>query len=123
MRTALALALAAVALGTAGPAPSAVAPSGIRGTVTKSPISPVCKAGVPCSAPAAGVTLVALRGGVRVAAAATSAAGRYRFVLRPGTYLVRLLRAPALGGLSPRTVRVVRGRFTVLDVVVDSGIR
>ena len=123
MRTALALALAAVALCAAGPATPAVAPSGIRGTVIKSPTSPVCKEGVPCSAPAAGITLVALRGGVRVATARTSAVGRYRFVLRPGTYAVRLLRVPTLGGLSPRTVRVAQGRFTVVNLVVDTGIR
>ena len=125
MRTALTLALVltALALRTAGPATPAVAPSGIRGTVSRSPTSPVCTAGVPCSAPAAGITLVALRGGVRVATAMTSAAGRYRFVLRPGTYVVRLLRAPTLGGLSPRTVRVVQGRFTPVNLVVDTGIR
>jgi hypothetical protein len=123
MRTAIALALASVALVTAGPAAPAVPKSGIRGVVIKSPTRPVCEEGVPCSAPAAGVKLAFLRGGVRVAIATTSKAGTYRVVLRPGTYVVRSLRKLPLGGFPPRTVRVRQGCFTVANLEIDTGIR
>lgn len=92
------------------------------GTVIKSPTKPVCEEGDPCSAPAAGVTLAFLRGGVRVATATTSKAGTYRVVLRPGTYVVRSLRK-GFGSPQPRTVRVLPGHFTVANFELDTGIR
>jgi len=91
--------------------------------VIRSPTTPVCQEGVPCSAPAAGVALVFLRGGLRVASATTSKAGTFRVVLAPGTYVVRLLRRPAFGGSPPRTVRVLPGRFAVANFDIDTGIR
>ena len=102
---------------------SASMPSGIKGIVIKSPISPVCREGVPCSAPAAGVTLAFFRGGTRVATATTSGLGTYRVVLRPGTYVVRSPRKLIFGSLTPRTVRVVAGRFSVANFEIDTGIR
>lgn len=102
---------------------SAATQSGIRGKVIKSPTKPVCEEGVPCSAPAAGVTLVFMRGGVRVATTTTSKAGTYRVVLRPGTYVVRTLRKPPFGSPQPRTVRVQAGRFAVANFELDTGIR
>jgi len=97
--------------------------SGIRGTVVRSPITPVCREGVRCSAPAPGVVVVALRGGVRVASATTSSAGMYRLALPPGTYVLRAPRLLMSGGHQSRTVRVVKGVFTVMNFSVDTGIR
>jgi hypothetical protein len=119
----MALAVAAVALLVGSLAASAATPSGIRGTVVRSPTKPVCEEDVPCSAPAAGVVLVFHRGGVRVATATTSKAGTYRVVLRPGTYVVRPVRKLPFGSLQPRTVRVLAGRFAVADFELDTGIR
>ena len=118
-----ALVVASIVL-VAGPVgAAAAAPSGIRGTVIKSPTKPVCEEGVPCSAPAAGVALAFFRGGTRVATATTSGFGTYRVVLRPGTYVVRSPRKLIFGTLAPRTVRVVAGRFTVANFEIDTGIR
>jgi uncharacterized membrane protein len=123
MRIVLALVMASLSLTVASLAASAATPSGIRGIVIKSPTKPVCEEGIPCSAPAAGVALVFLRGGVRVATVVTSKAGAYRVVLPPGTYVVRTLRKPAFGGPSLRRVRVPPGRFVVADIEIDTGIR
>jgi len=119
----IALVLAFLALLAGSLAAAAATPSGIRGTLIKSPTSPVCREGVPCSAPAAGFVLVFVRAGVRVATATTSKAGTYRVVLRPGAYVVRSPRTPALGSLTPRAVRVRAGRFTVANFEIDTGIR
>lgn len=123
MRILLVLALVAAALAAGANGAPGAAASGIRGTVIKSQTRPVCEEGIPCSAPAAGVKLAFLRGGVRVAIATTSKAGTYRVVLRPGTYVVRSLRKPPLGGFPPRTVRVRQGCFTVANFEIDTGIR
>ena len=120
---AIALVVASVALAVGSLGASAAAPSGIRGTVIKSPTRPVCEEDVPCSAPATGVTLAFLRGGVRVATATTSKAGTYRVVLPPGTYVVRTLRKPMFGSPQTRTVRVVPGRFAAANFEIDTGIR
>jgi len=118
-----ALVVASIVL-VAGPVgAAAAAPSGIRGTVIKSPTKPVCEEGVPCSAPAGGVALVFLRGGVRVATATTLKTGTYRVVLRPGTYVVRTLRKLPFGSPQPRAGQVVAGRFTVVNFEIDTGIR
>ena len=84
---------------------------------------PVCREGVPCSAPAPGYTLVFLRGGIRVATSTTTDAGTFRVALKPGLYIVRSLRRSMFGSLPPSTVRVLAGRFTVVGLEVDTGIR
>jgi hypothetical protein len=53
----------------------------------------------------------------------TDARGRYRVTLAPGWWAVRAS-APRIGsGVSPRLVRVVAGRFRVVDLDIDTGIR
>jgi hypothetical protein len=123
MRIALALAVVAGALAVGATVAAAAVPSGIRGIVIKSPTRPVCEEDMPCSAPAAGVTLAFLRGGVRVATATTSKAGTYRVVLPPGTYVVRTLRKLMFGSPQPRTVRVLPGHFAAANFEIDTGIR
>lgn len=76
-----------------------------------------------CNAPAAGVELVVLHGGVRVASVTTTKAGTYRVVLPPGAYVVRTLRKLAFGGSLPRAVRVLPGRFALANLEIDTGIR
>ncbi len=79
--------------------------------------------GVPCSAPAAGIALVVFRGGVTVATATTLDTGTYRLVLRPGLYVIRLVRRSLFGSILPRGVRVRSGRFTTVNLELDTGIR
>jgi hypothetical protein len=123
MRIAIAFGVVSFALLVASLDASAAGPAGIRGTVVKSPITPVCRQEIPCSAPAPGVLVLFLRGGVGVASATTSASGRYRVVLAPGVYVVRAIRRPVIGSSKPRTVRVLPGRFVVANFAIDTGIR
>jgi hypothetical protein len=103
---------------------SATGTSGLRGLVTRGPITPICMVEQPCDEPAAGVKLAFLRAGQIVQTARTDENGKYRVVLRPGAYSVRVARTAAIGrGLTPRTVRVVRGRFLRVDFSIDTGIR
>jgi hypothetical protein len=101
----------------------AVQPNGIRGIVLRSPTKPVCEAGVSCSAPAAGVVLLFTRADRVVARTKTRPNGSFRVALSPGAYVVRTFRKLPFGGAQPRSVRVAPGRFTVVRIVVDTGIR
>ena len=106
-------------------APSAQghATGGLRGLVTRSPIAPVCMQGVPCSAPARNTTLVFVRSR-RSVRTETNRDGRYRVVLAPGSWSVQTARAPRIGsGIKPQNVRVVAGRFRVVNFDIDTVIR
>jgi hypothetical protein len=105
---------------------AAAGTSGLWGVVTRGPTTPVCRAGVPCSGPAAGVRLVFARGGVVRGRAVTSRAGRYRIALTPGIYAIKLGSSSAgrPGFLhAPVAARVVAGRYRRVDVSIDTGIR
>ena len=102
---------------------NAASPMGVSGTVMRSPIKPVCEEGIPCSAPAAGVVLVFVRKGVETTRTTTLRNGSFRVVLPPGTYVVRALRTFSFRGLRPRTAEVRPGRFTVIRLSIDTGIR
>jgi hypothetical protein len=123
MRSVMAFAaVLVVAVAAVATAPAATQ-SGIRGVVIKGPITPVCRAGTPCSAPAAGVVLLVVRNGATVARATTARDGSFRVVLPPGSYLIRLTKASVPGGMAPRAVRVRAGRFELVKLMIDTGIR
>lgn len=114
-------ALALAALG--GTSAGATAPSGLRGLVTRSPIMPVCMEGVPCSAPARNTPLVFFRKGRKVRAQ-TDSTGHFRVALAPGWWNVRTAGPLRIGsGISPRSIRVFAGRFRVVHLDIDTGIR
>src|SRR5205823_8912165 len=96
--------------------------SGLFGTVVRSPITPVCRVGQPCSAPAAGVTLLFLRGGTKVASVVTTNAGTYRVRLAPGSYTVRVSPSLRIGSLAPTAVKVPRGAAVRRNFAIDTGI-
>jgi hypothetical protein len=123
MRSMAALAATLIALVVGLSGASATTPNGIRGTVIKSPTSPVCREGVPCSAPAAGVVLVFTRGGLAAARATTLRDGSFSVALAPGTYVIRTLRKSLIGGMRAHTVEVRQGRFAVVRLSIDTGIR
>lgn len=104
-------------------AAAAAAPAGVRGTVMRGPVTPVCTAGVPCDAPARGLVLVFARKGVVLARATTDARGRYTVRLRPGVYGISTVRRGLGSSLTPRLVRVLPGKVTRLDLRLDTGIR
>ena len=115
------LALSLLALAACGSAGGS-GTSGLQGTVTRGPITPVCQVGRPCSAPAKGVVLVFRRsGGER--RARTDSAGRYRIALTPGLWSVSLTRTGIGYRLTPVRVRVDAGRFRVVNLSIDTGIR
>jgi hypothetical protein len=126
------LALAAAALTGSAGAAAAFRPaaarvrsevSGLHGIVYRGPTTPVCRAGVPCEAPAAGVTLRFTRPGLQVVQAVTRADGSYRILLPPGIYRVAPARASAYASLAPTRVRVRRAHVDRLDFHLDTGIR
>jgi hypothetical protein len=94
--------------------------SGLYGVVTRGPTTPVCKVGVPCSAPFAHATLVFTRPGVTRKATA-DAQGKYRVALPAGAWSVRVQGSPF--GWKPRSVTVPSGRYARVNVDVDTGIR
>jgi hypothetical protein len=101
----------------------AIAPSGLRGLVTRSPIMPVCMEGVPCSAPAKNTPLVFFRTG-RSVRTQTDLAGHYRVALAPGWWSIRTAWPLRIGsGIRPSRVRVFVARFRVVNFDIDTGIR
>jgi len=101
---------------------SLVVASGLFGTVHRGPITPVCRVGSPCSAPAARVRLRFVRAGLVVRSVVTSASGGYRVLLPPGTYTIRGVLSSPIERLSPATVRVGR-TIARRDLYIDTGIR
>jgi hypothetical protein len=97
--------------------------SGLLGVVRKGPITPVCRAGEPCEAPAQ-VTLVFSHAGRDVSRARSSPEGRYRTALPPGYYSVRTVERIGIDrNIRPRNVHVRSGHFDRLDFSIDTGIR
>lgn len=112
-------ALAALAIG-CGSAGGGTA-TGFRGYVKRGPTMPVCRVGVPCTAPAKGVKLRFSRAGKLAATATTNDRGWYRVVLRAGRYTVSTnAKAEAFG---PRTAAAQKGRMIRRDFLIDTGIR
>lgn len=117
MRPLLVACVAAAALAVSGIS-SATLRSGLYGHVTRGPITPVCYAEQPCTAPAANAVIVFSQGQRQVARVITSSTGTYRIHLAPGLYALR-------GGKSidPATIRVRSGRKVRVDLSIDTGIR
>ena len=124
MQVKLLLIVTAAALLIAHGAYATSSPSGLRGTVTRGPITPACAAEQPCSEPARNVTLVFLMGNRVTGRTITDSAGRYRIRLAPGRYRVSRTAQPQIGrGLQPEQARVLPGRFARVDFSIDTGIR
>jgi hypothetical protein len=94
----------------------------IHGTVIRGPIAPVCRIGVPCSAPAKHVTLSFTRRG-STRSTTTDDRGRYSIRLDAGVYAVKTNQRPFGTVPQPRTVRVRAGVSTKVDLAIDTGIR
>ena len=94
----------------------------LHGTVTRGPITPVCRVGTPCDGPAAHTALF-FKGLGKTWTCSTDAKGRYRIVLQPGTYSVRTNQKPFGRMTKPSTVRVVANKDRVVNLFIDTGIR
>jgi hypothetical protein len=116
---ALAVALALLGAASVGGASA----SGLRGVVIRSPITPVCVQGAPCSAPAKTTTIAFFRNDKTVTTR-TDDRGRYRVALAPGWWNVGTSVEIRIGSrISPADVRVLAGRFRVVNFDIDTGIR
>jgi hypothetical protein len=120
MRFLAAIAIA-ISLATASAA-TATTRSGLRGVVRRAPISPVCIAEKPCSAPVKHAKLTFTRGTVS-RSLVTDADGRYRVLLAPGRYTVRIGATVARLGSKPQAAVVTAGRISVRNFTIDTGIR
>lgn len=114
----LTLLAVAAAFVVAAAAPASTTKSGLYGQVTRGPITPVCVAEQPCSAPARNVVLKFTRLGATTTTRTTSA-GTYRLPLAPGVYGV----AASSGRISPTVVHIRSGLFRHVDLSIDTGIR
>ena len=94
----------------------------LHGTVTRGPITPVCKVGTSCNGPAAHMTLFFKRAGKTVKTT-TGAAGGYRLSLAAGTYIVRTNQKTFGTTPRPESVRVIAKTDRRVDFFVDTGIR
>src|SRR5919197_6517451 len=80
------------------------------------PTSPVCKIGVPCERPVAGLVLEFKRGGRVIARVKTTAKGTYRVRLRAASYSVTTVPPRRVGtGLTPKSVRVRKALMSRRD--------
>jgi hypothetical protein len=96
----------------------------VRGSLMRGPVTPVCIEGRSCNAPAPGVVLVFSRSGQDVKRLRTGVGGRFAVHLQPGSYQVRVLRRPVLGGgIIPAKFRVPAGASVLLRLHLDTGIR
>jgi hypothetical protein len=105
----------------------AILASGLQGTVTKGPIMPVCRVGQPCSGPAQ-VTLSFTRtlspGHYRLYWLRTSPTGRFRALLPPGYYTVKIKeRIGIIPNIRPARVHVRAGHVDTINFYIDTGIR
>ena len=119
MRTLTAVALLTLTL--AVPVSATTTASGLRGVVHRGPITPVCKEGVPCEAPAGHVRITFVRNGI-ARSVTTGADGRYVIRLAPGTWAVKIATGK-IGSYGPRTVLVRAGVMRVQNFTIDTGIR
>jgi Carboxypeptidase regulatory-like domain len=94
----------------------------IHGTVMRGPTAPVCRVGIPCSAPAKHVTLYFTRNG-STRSTVTDDRGRYAMRLPAGVYAVKTNQRPFGTTPQPRSVRVRAKTRTRVDFDIDTGIR
>jgi hypothetical protein len=97
--------------------------TGLEGTVTRGPITPVCVVGVPCDAPFfAGFEVLAQQR--LVARFVSDSAGHYEVLLAPGAYaVVPDSGAPIFPQGQARQVTVGPVGMTHVDLQFDTGIR
>ena len=97
--------------------------SGLYGSVVISPAQPVCRVGIPGTAPAKRMWLEFSARGRLVARTQTDGRGRYRLAIRPGIYAVAAGGQIVGRGLEPARAVVRTGLYRRADFTLDTGIR
>ena len=98
--------------------------TGLTGTVVRSPVTPVCMVGVPCSAPFSAHFTVK-SGSSTVASFMSDSLGSFTVMLLPGSYIIVPASDAPIIGASSQTKTVVVGpvRLTTVQLEFDTGIR
>ena len=95
---------------------------GIYGTITRGPITPLCRAEVPCDGPYQTTIIVSNSQG-QVTWFTSGSDGSFRVDLLPGTYTLTPASADRFPWASTTTVTVVSGLYSQVDISFDTGIR
>ena len=99
----------------------------LTGNVLRGPVTSVVVVGSNSSTPVAGAKVIASKpgGGPEVASASTDGEGAYRVFLPSGTYVVTVGAGTSFlfSKDLPATVSVTEGQTTILNVMLDTGIR
>lgn len=118
-----------------GPSTTPSAPASavgyLEGRADIGPLTPVEKVGVPPPTPspeictARGLTVRDAKSDKEVARFSLEGDCTYRVALKPGVYVVDLVRTQRIGGSKdlPKTVEVEAGKTVLLDISIDTGIR
>lgn len=118
-----------------GPSTTPSAPASavgyLEGRADIGPLTPVEKVGVPPPTPspeictARGLTVRDAKSDKEVARFSLEGDCTYRVALKPGVYVVDLVRTQRIGGSKdlPKTVEIEAGKTVRLDVSIDTGIK
>jgi hypothetical protein len=98
--------------------------TGLSGSVTRGPVTPVCQPDIPCSAPFS-ANFTVWQGSHRVASFHSSAQGEFTVSLEPGEYrVVPGSDAPIIDPAAQiKQVTVGPGTMTVVHLDFDTGLR
>jgi hypothetical protein len=119
-----ALTVTLLVAGIAGCGAKPVNDSGVRGEVRIGPVSPVEQQGQQNDAPYAATLRIKRASDGKVIAETRSAAdGSFRVPLPPGEYVLEPVDGDPLPIARPQDFTVAPGRFTIIRVDYDSGIR
>jgi len=114
--------LLAAILFAATPAPA----SGVQGVIVLWPTCPVERIGHPCEKPVAATVDIETSAGHVLMHCKSDASGKFRIALAPGSYVLRpepLRPGSGLPRPVPQPVVVLKGLFTTVRLVYDTGIR
>jgi len=103
---------------------SSTVESGVEGRVTIGPMCPVVRLDLPCPDKPYQATLTVLNpAGKKIAQIQTDIDGLYQLTLLPGEYTMQPESPNVIPHAQAQSFTVLEGRYTMLDIVYDSGIR
>lgn len=124
MKRWLSFALWIILLSGCAPAQPVVSDSGVEGQVTIGPTCPVVRLDQPCpDRPYQATLTIQDQAGRRIAQVQSQSDGSYRLGLVPGNYILHPETADRMTHAPDQPFTVVKGKFTRVDIVYDSGIR
>jgi len=95
---------------------------GIYGTITRGPLTPVCRIDIACDGPYS-TTIVASNSEGEVSRFTSDEQGRFWVSLPAGAYILSPLTANRFSWMTPQSVTVTAGLYTEVNIQFDTGIR